>query len=111
MIQVPDINDEELSFVNNERFWVTVDSLQCKTAICGVYVGCQYGDDRHAEWNDGIFWVLRQEVHALRMAGYRVEVLGDFNGHVGCLTGQGIVGNHPDINLNGQRFLNFLFLL
>ena len=42
------------------------------------------------------------------MAGYRVEVLGDFNGHVGCVPGVGVPGNNGDVNANGRRFLNFL---
>ena len=104
----PSIEHRDLKYVNIERFWVTIDSLQCMTAICGVYIGCQYGDDRHAEWNEGIYWVLRQEVLALKTAGYRIEVLGDFNGHVGDTLGQGIVGNNPHINRNGERLLSFL---
>ena len=104
----PDIIHGDLEYVNNERFWVTINSLQCKTAICGVYAACQYGDDRHGEWNDGLYWVLRQEAFSLRSSGYRVQFLGDFNGHIGNVLGKGIVGNNGDINKNGERFLSFL---
>ena len=50
----PDIMDKELEYVNYERIWITIDSLQSKTAILGVVMGCQYDDDRHADWNEGI---------------------------------------------------------
>ena len=88
----PPIANADLEFVQNERFWVTVDSLECKTAICGVYMACQLPDDRHGEWNDSLYWVLRQECEALRSSGYRVVVLGDMNGHVGNIKGKGVVG-------------------
>lgn len=104
----PAIQHGDLEYVQNERFWVTVDSLECKTAICGVYMACQLNGDAHGEWNDGIYWVLQQECAALRSAGYRVEVLGDMNAHVGNVAGQGIIGNNADINRNGERFLSFL---
>ena len=104
----PDIDDENLSFVNNERFWVTLKSQSHKTALCGMYIGCQYQDDRHGQWNDSIYRVVEREAAALRASGHRVIYLGDMNGHVGCLLGQGVVGNHRGINPNGLRFLNFL---
>ena len=104
----PAIANADLEFVQNERFWVTIDSLQCKTAICGVYMGCQLPRDNHGDWNDGIYWVLRQECESLRSSGYRIIVLGDMNGHIGDQPGRGISGNNPDINRNGERFLSFL---
>ena len=104
----PDINHRDLGYVNNERVWFVTESQHCKTAICTTYVGCQYPDDRHKEWNDGIYWVLQQEASALRSAGYRLQFLGDFNGHVGSVLGQGVPGNNDDINKNGERFLRFL---
>ena len=104
----PEILLPHLEYVNNERVWLKVESLQTKTAILTVYVGCQYPDDRFAEWNEGIYWVLKQEVAKLRSEGYRIKFAGDMNGHIGSVPGQGVVGNSPDINLNGRRFLDFL---
>ena len=105
----PSISHQGLEYVQNERVWVTVQSQNCKTAFCSVYLGCQYSDDnKHKEWNDGIYWVLRLEAVALRSAGYRLQFLGDFNGHIGNVVGQGVPGNSPDINPNGKRFLDFL---
>ena len=105
----PNIEHGDLAYVTSERVWVTVESLQCKTAICSVYLGCQYPDDRHQAWNEGIYWVLRQEAIELRAAGYRLQFLGDFNGHVGDSVEHGVPGNNPDINKNGERFIDFLF--
>ena len=104
----PDIDEENETFVNNERVWVTVQTQSSKTAICGVYVGCQYSDDRNGVWNDTIYRVLQREAYSLRSKGYRVIFLGDFNGHIGCEPGRGVQGNNADVNANGQRFLDFL---
>ena len=104
----PDIENIEESFVNNERIWTTVQSQSCKTAVCGVYMGCQYSDDRNGQWNNTMYQVLQREAFSLRSQGYRVIFLGDFNGHVGCVPGQGVPGNKADINANGRRFLDFL---
>ena len=86
----PAIAHSDFEFVQNERFWVTVDSMNCKTAICGVYMACQLNGDVHGEWNDRLYWVLHQECEVLRSEGYRVVVLGDMNGHVGNVPGCGL---------------------
>ena len=104
----PEIEHEDLAYVENERFWITVETQFTKTAVCGVYFGCQFSDDRNKDWNNGMFWVLQQEVQTLRAQGYRVLLVGDFNAHIGNIAGQGVEGNNPDINKNGQRFLEFL---
>ena len=104
----PPIHDQSLHYVRTERAWITTESLLMKTAICGVYLGCQYPDDRHAAWNQGILQVLNNEATVLRSQGYRVVFLGDFNSHVGSDPRNGVVGNNNDVNLNGERFLRFL---
>ena len=103
----PDLHSD-LEYINYERVWLKVNSLCTKTAILGVYAGCQYDDDRHAVWNSQLYEVLKAEVNQLRSEGYRIKFCGDFNGHVGSQIGQGIPGNNSDINLNGTRFLDFL---
>ena len=107
-LHTPDIMDPAAAFVDNERVWITVQSQSCKTAICGVYLGCQYPDNRNSVWNDTIYETLQQESFSLRSQGYRVVYLGDFNGHVGNKHGEGVPGNKPDINHNGRKFLDFL---
>ena len=104
----PDITDPEDNFINSERVWITVESLACKTAVCGMYLGYQSSTDKHGAWNDSIYRVVQQEAFMLRSKGYRVCYLADFNGHVGNKLGEGVPGNTPDINPNGRRFLSFL---
>ena len=104
----PPITDPNLHYVRNERFWITVDSLLMKTAICSVYLGCQYPDDRYGAWNQGLLQVLHAESAVLRAQGYRVVQLGDFNAHIGSAADVGIPGNHDDVNQNGERFLRYL---
>ena len=54
----PPIEHADLSYVDNERLWMTVETRYAKTAVCGVYFGCQFSDDRNKEWNERMFWVL-----------------------------------------------------
>ena len=75
--------DPNNGFVRRERKWITVDSQSYKTAFCGVYAGFQAYDDRHGAWNDAIYAVLRSEILQLRVKGYRIVLVGDFNYHVG----------------------------
>ena len=77
----PDL-PSDLEYVNYERVWLKVNSLHTKTAILGVYAGCQYDDDRHAVWNSQLYEVLKAEVNQLRSEGFRIKFCGDFNGHV-----------------------------
>ena len=104
----PALSSPDHAFVNNERLWIIVEGLKRKTAVCGLYMGFQAPDDRHGSWNDIMYDVLRTELSDLRDAGYRVIMKGDFNCHVGNILGKGVVGNHPGVNKNGERFLNFL---
>ena len=104
----PPIADPALHYVRNERFWLTAESMVMKTALCGLYLGCQHGDDRLGNWNDGMFAVLQSEAATLRAQGYRIVFLGDFNAHIGSVLGRGVPGNHDDVTLNGERFLRFL---
>ena len=103
----PDIANHDNAFVNSERLWVTIESQSSKTAICGLYIGCQYNDDRYAQWNDTIYQVVQQEAYSLRSRGFRIVYLEDFNDHLGNLPRDGgILGNTPGVNPNGLRLLN-----
>ena len=105
----PDIADQANAFVNSERMWITVQSQSSKTAICGLYLGCQYSDDRYGNWNDAIYQVIQQEAFTLRSQGFRIVYLGDFNGHIGNTPMEGgILGNTTGVNPNGRRLLNFI---
>ena len=104
----PDIIDKQCLFVRKERQWIVITSEIRKTAVCGLYLGCQNGTDSHGMWNDLIYTQVQSEIVELRKKGYRIVLLGDFNGHIGNVLGQGVPGNHPEINSNGWRFLSFL---
>ena len=103
-----DIKDER--FVEKERVWVEMKNNQNRrTAVCGVYMGCETSDDRHGVWNDLIYNRIQKEVIDLRAKGYRVIIVGDINGWVGnVLKDGGIPGNRPEVNRNGKKFLAFL---
>ena len=103
----PIIEEESLCFVNNERLWILCDSVGFKTAVCGVYMGCQFTDNRNESWNSKIYSVIMREQADLRRKGYRIILLGDMNGHVGNSPGIGIYGNKPDVNCNGHQLLQF----
>ena len=104
----PIIEEENLLFVNNERIWILCDSVGFKTAICGVYMGCQFVDNRNEAWNSKIYSVIMKEQSDLRRKGYRIVFLGDMNGHIGNLPGTGVYGNKPDVNSNGRQLLQFV---
>ena len=104
----PDIEDQDCHFVRNERMWITTKSLSTKSAVCGAYYGCQYPDNRNSVWNETIYRVVHAEAAILRSQGYRIIMLADFNGHIGCEPGIGIQGNSPNINYNGRLLLDFI---
>ena len=104
----PDILDKQCMFVRKERQWVTITSESRKTAVCGLYLGCQNSQDSYGIANDIIYNQIQTEMIKLRKGGFRIILLGDFNGHIGCVLGQGIPGNHSEINTNGYRLLSFL---
>ena len=103
----PVINSQLSAFVNNERLWTIVEGNKYKTAVCTVYCACQYDDDRNSNWNQLLYACIRDEQAELRRKGYRILVIGDFNGHIGCDEKVGITGNKPGINPNGHLLLEF----
>ena len=104
----PIIEEENLVFVDKERLWILCDSVGFKTAICGVYMGCQFTDNRNDSWNSRIYSVIMREQADLRRKGYRIILLGDMNGHIGNSPGIGIYGNKPDVNKNGHQLIQFV---
>ena len=105
----PKIKDPALNYVSSERLWIKYKSDHGKSAICTVYLGFQADDNRHLDWNEGIYKVLADEVQDLRGEGYRVILQGDFNAWVGhILERGGIPGNRHKVTKNGELFLSFL---
>ena len=103
----PSISSQMSAFVNNERIWTVVEGNKYKTAVCTVYCACQYDDDRNSNWNQLLYARIREEQAELRGKGYRILLIGDFNGHIGCDDRIGIPGNKPGINPNGNLLLEF----
>ena len=103
----PTIQNPMSAFVNNERMWVLCETQSYKTAICCVYMGCQYEDNRHDNWNQLIYATISEEQYDLRQRGFRICIVGDLNGHIGAVPGIGIVGNKTNINSNGRMLLDF----
>ena len=56
-----------LACVNSERLWIKYKSDHGITAICTVYLGFQADDNRHQDWNEGIYKVLADEIWDLRV--------------------------------------------
>ena len=105
----PKIKNPALNYVSSERLWVKYKSDHGKSAICTLYIGFQASDNRHLEWNEGIYKVLAEEIRELRGEGFRIILQGDYNAWVGNVLEQGgIPGNRPKITRNGELFLSFL---
>ena len=105
----PKIRYPELNYVSSERLWIKYSSAEGKSAICTVYMGFQASDNRHLEWNEGIYKVLAEEIRDLRGQGFRVLLQGDYNAWIGCQAEHGgIPGNRSKVTPNGELFLEFL---
>lgn len=97
------LGDEDESEVRSEMQWIGIESAQNKIACGVVYVG---REGLPEEWNDQIFERLRVSVTAVQEQGYKVMLVGDFNGHIGDGM-EGIDGGDKDVNRNGRRLLRF----
>ena len=105
----PTISNPDLAYVDYERLWVKYSSDKGKSAICTTYLGFQAADNRHYEWNVGIYKVLAEEIRNLRGDGYRVILMGDFNGWIGNIPEDGgIPGNRAKVTPNGELLLAFI---
>ena len=58
----PTISNPDLAYVACERLWVKYKSDQGRSEICTTYLGFQAADNRHYEWNVGIYKVLEEEI-------------------------------------------------
>ena len=82
-----------------------------KLAVCFVYVAAENRAEKNKEefnkWNNAIYEVLEEDIRKLRKEGFKVLVMGDMNGWVGCGP-TGIPGNRRETNTNKLRFMVFL---
>ena len=101
------IKKKEHKHVQNERVWIVAKAGRSKWAFCFVYIAQQKRNDEFGEWNEAIYDVLGKEVTQLRNEGHKIYLAGDMNGWVGAGK-EGVPGNDPRVNKNGERLLSFL---
>ena len=101
------IRKKENKHVASERVWIQARAGRMKWAVCFVYIAQQKSRDEFGEWNDAIYEVLSEEILKMKKEGFRIHLSGDLNGWVGC-GAEGVEGNDPRINSNGERLINFL---
>lgn len=63
--------------------------------------------DHCKAWNTELYVMIQNEMETIKNEGFNCIILGDLNGHVGN-DDQGIEGNHPNINYNGQLLRSFI---
>ena len=96
-----------LSYIQNERQWLLLNSGDKKCAFLHVYVACEsHKNDSFLQWNEDLFFLITQEAIKLKRQGFTVMAMGDFNSRVGRMPG--LEFNHPSSNRNAPMFLNFV---
>ena len=98
---------EEYKYLENERQWLLLGTGGRKCAFLHCYMACQsFTDNSYLKWNQDLFSLMSDEIKILRMQGFFVLALGDFNSRVGRIPG--LENNTPDLNNNSQMFFNFI---
>ena len=97
---------EHLHYVQNERQWLLFGASSRKLAFLHCYMACQTSRHNYLQWNEDLFFLMGQEAKVLKMQGFMVFALGDFNTRVGRLPG--LDDNTPDTNMNYPMFMNFI---
>ncbi len=102
----PEVEGSE--WISSERVWILVHNNNCKIAICSVYMAAEVtANNEYIAWNDCIYEALQGEVRSRTEDGYLCMIIGDMNAHVGTPP-DGIEGNRPGTNTNGEKLLNFV---
>ena len=94
-------------YLTNERQWLFLYSGTGKLAFLHVYIACANNNSEDfISWNEDLFELISSEAQQLRLQGFSVFALGDFNSRVGQIPGlrQNIEGS----NRNAPMFHNFL---
>ena len=103
----PDV-DKELEYVEKERQWLLIrGNGGRKMAFLHCYLACQsFTSDDFISWNEDLLRIISREAIILKSKGYIILAMGDFNTHVGCISG--LENNHEGVNRNEPMFMNFL---
>ena len=98
--------DDNFDLVKSEYAWVKMKHNDETIAIGTVYMGVHKSNDSNGTWNDTIYEALGKDIDELEKLQANINIKGDFNGHIS--NGKdGIKGNHPQKNKNGERLLKF----
>jgi len=98
---------ERDSKVDKERDWCLIKQGG-KVAICNIYLAAESRErEDFRDWNERLLKVVKREIEILRMQGFEIILMGDFNGHCGR-TGGRMMMNRKEINSNGREILRFL---
>ena len=97
----------ELSYIANERQWLLICSGSDKIAFLSIYMACNTTrNDEFLRWNEDLLFLVSQESARLRLQGFAVVSMGDYNSRVGRIPG--LEDNTPDVNRNSPMFFNFV---
>jgi hypothetical protein len=66
---------DNLRYIANERQWLFIDNNTERLAFLHVYIA-------YLQWNEDLFHLITQEALKLRMQGFIVLAVGDFNKRV-----------------------------
>ena len=98
---------EQDSMIDKERDWCLIKQGG-KIAVCNVYLAAESRErENFKDWNERLLRVLKREIEILKMQGFEIVVMGDFNGHCGR-TGGRMMMNRKEINSNGREILKLL---
>ena len=94
-------------YLDNERQWLLISSGSDRIAFLSIYIACQNSrNNTFLSWNEDLFFLVSQEAASLRLQGFVIVAMGDFNSRVGAIPG--LEGNTEDVNMNSPMFFNFL---
>ena len=94
-------------YLNSERAWILIHENNAKIAIWSVYMAAEVLYNEFLVWNKELNAMIKVEMETIQHKGYKVILIGDFNGHVGN-DEDGITGNRGDINSKRHRLRSFV---
>ena len=92
--------------IGKNRCWAQIQCEKGPLAMGVAYMATQDNKDKNGGHNDTLFEILRRDCDQFRKDEIPIILFGDFNGWIGDGT-DGILGNRPETNLNGQRLIAF----
>ena len=96
-----------LEYLTKERQWLLIGNGTSKIAFLHCYLACQTTrNNNYIKWNEDLFGLMADEAKLLKLQGFTILALGDFNSRIGRVPG--LEFNTPDTNDNAPMFLNFI---